>query len=103
MIEPYRSFDMCERHRDDHGSPVAVQVVRRGAWRWGPFAGGTVRWGDLEYRVFGTSWFSIWFGPKAALSVSAECTCSTSSPDPKLHHDGWCAIRKAGQKGSAER
>ncbi len=71
MDQPFRTFDMCERFREYHGRPedVVVQVWKSG-WRWGPFAGGTVRWGDEVYRVWATRWFSLWFKAMPTGSVS---------------------------------
>lgn len=60
---PYRQLDLCERVRVkyQHGSLKPVQVMRMGAWRCGPFAGGTVRWGEETYHVWATPWFSFWW------------------------------------------
>lgn len=58
---PYRQFDVSERLKYQIGYMKSVQVMRMGAWRWGPFAGGTVKWGDETYRVWATPWFSFWW------------------------------------------
>lgn len=62
MSQPYRSFELCERMKDQHGSVATVQVLRKNAWRWGPFTGGRIIWGVKHYKVFATPWFSIWWG-----------------------------------------
>lgn len=59
-MEPYKTFDLCERMKNEHGAPHPVSVRRDFAWRWGPFAGGRVWWGEEVYSVLATPWFSFW-------------------------------------------
>lgn len=60
-VSPYRAFDTCETYKGFHGSPIVPKVWRYETWRWGPFAAGTIVWGDETYRVWATPWFSLWF------------------------------------------
>lgn len=61
MSEPYRTFDLCERMRDEHGCPAEVRVqVWKHGWRWWFFSGGTVEWDGVRYSVWATPWFSFW-------------------------------------------
>ena len=57
-MSPYRQLE-----RFDCACPrtVDVHVLPYGAWRWGPFAVGFVRWGGQLHRVWSTPWFSFWF------------------------------------------
>jgi hypothetical protein len=71
---PYRAFDLCERMKYEHGRMKPVQVMRMGAWRWGPFAAGTVTWGDETYRVWATPWFAFWWRVGTKVATSPEGT-----------------------------